>query len=448
MATDATFEREERTRPERGERPTVRGANRTHDAAAPAAEAAIASGIDDPSNRVFVLGGEVRHGLVAVRNLGRHGLTVTAGVPGPLDPGRLSKYADRAVRYPRPVRRPGAFVDAVERELAERDYDVLLPVNRGTLVTVLEHRERLEAHATIPYPPNDVANVALDKWQTVEAARAAGIPHPSTVAPTDADLSAAVDRLGFPIVVKPRRGSHRIGVSTCETPTELERTVERVCDRHGPVILQEYIPNGGERGVYTLYDRLSTLRAVTVQQRLRSNPPEGGPSTLRETVDDPALVDLADRLFSHLGWQGVAMAEFRIDPRDGEPKLLEVNPRLWGSLALSVFAGVEFPYLMYRLAVDGAPGEMLDYDVGVRSRWLFGDAKQLLSREDRLAALREFLAPQRARCTYDVLSLDDPLPAIGYFLTTLANTSRRSIARLVPSGVRSLRSPRGDATEA
>ena len=40
--------------------------------------------------------------------------------------------------------------------------------------------------------------------------------------------------------------------------------------------------------------------------------------------------------------------EFRIDSRDGVPKIMEVNPRFWGSLQLSILSGVDFPYLLYK----------------------------------------------------------------------------------------------------
>jgi len=67
------------------------------------------------------------------------------------------------------------------------------------------------------------------------------------------------------------------------------------------------------------------------------------------------------------------VVEFRIDARDGRPKLLEINPRFWGSLALSVQSGVEFPYVLYQLATGGTCRPALDYRTGVRTRQLLGD---------------------------------------------------------------------------
>ena len=65
--------------------------------------------------------------------------------------------------------------------------------------------------------------------------------------------------------------------------------------------------------------------------------------------------------------------EFKIDPRDGSPKLLEVNPRFWGSLQLAIEAGMDFPFLLYKMAIDGDIDSVKDYTLGVKCRWLIPD---------------------------------------------------------------------------
>ena len=136
--------------------------------------------------------------------------------------------------------------------------------------------------------------------------------------------------------------------------TDWHARIER---RFGPSLVQEYIPSGGgEFGASLLLDRDARVLARFSHRRLRSYPVAGGPSTLRESIHCPEIEDAAERLLRALGWYGVAMVEFRRDPRDGRYKLIEVNHRFWGSLQLAVVSGVDFPALLCRLALGGARG--------------------------------------------------------------------------------------------
>lgn len=269
------------------------------------------------SPRALVLDANTRHGLTTVRSLGRHGLRVTAGAESRLSTGGVSRYCDRQLQYPSPVTRKAAFVETIERELHKRDYDLLLPVAPSTVVPITQQKPRLETHTAIPYLPYEDLLAGLDKRQTIEAARDVDVLHPTTVVPEEIELDDVDDKLGYPVVVKPRRGSYRRGISVCDSPRELERVIEDTQEHHGSVLLQEYIPNGGEIGVYTVYDWETQLCGVTVQRRLRSNPPEGGSSTLRETISNSKFIQITDALLSSLGWKGAAMVEFRFDARTG-----------------------------------------------------------------------------------------------------------------------------------
>ena len=119
------------------------------------------------------------------------------------------------------------------------------------------------------------------------------------------------------------------------------------------------------------------------------------------------------------------MVEFKVDPRDNTPKLMEINPRFWGSLPLSIASGVDFPYLLCKMAVDGDITPVLDYKKGVKARSLFyEDFKHLFAvlkgqstpwgyqSPDRLRTFREFMKFYEKDITYDYLSWDDPVPAL------------------------------------
>ncbi len=57
--------------------------------------------------------------------------------------------------------------------------------------------------------------------------------------------------------------------------------------------------------------------------------------------------------------------EFKLDPRDGQPKLMEVNPRFWAYLELPIRCGVNFPLLLHELCLGVEFDPVLSYHEGV-----------------------------------------------------------------------------------
>jgi predicted ATP-grasp superfamily ATP-dependent carboligase len=128
-------------------------------------------------------------------------------------------------------------------------------------------------------------------------------------------------------------------------------------------------------------------------------------------------LDQAARLLKKLEWYGVAMVEFKVDPRDGIAKLLEINPRFWGSLALAIYSGIDFPYLLYCLATGRQVPAMLEYEDGKRCRWLIGDALHFLSRYGPVRGCVEFVRSFDHGIGCDEFSSDDPFALAAYLVT-------------------------------
>ncbi len=376
--------------------------------------------------RVFVADGVERSSLAIARSLGRKGIEVHCGESFPFSTTALSKYCSRSVVYPDPQTDCVSFIDALEDILKGGGYDVLYASREVTTIPIAYHKKRLERYVRVPYPDYETILMTHDKARTFKFAIGHGIPAPKTEFLDDLEeLEETAGAIEYPVVVKPRyktwwiRGKPVMLKVTAKnyvnSPHELIAVASEILQKSGKMpLIQEYIPGKGY-GVEVLMNS-GSVRALFMHRRIREYPITGGASCLRESIYDERLKRAALDLMEGLGWHGVAMVEFKIDERCGEPRLMEVNGRFWGSLPLAVAVGMDFPYLLHRMVTEGDVDPVLDYPTGIRCRWLIpGDIlwfmASLRNGVDIRSVVRDFF--RFGGTHYDILSREDVMPAVG-----------------------------------
>lgn len=382
--------------------------------------------------KILVTDGAERPALAIVRALARHGATVLVGADRPLSLASSSKYCARHVTYPSPYRDRQAFEQFLIDFAARERVDVVMPVTDVSTHSVCRIQDVLSRHAALAVPGLEAFDFVSNKWRLLKCAEQHGLPIPVThFVKRAAGLSAVIDRVQYPAVVKPIRSRFQTSDGWLQTTvqyayskTELEdlyRSTEYlICY---PSVIQERVIGPGI-GAFFLFDR-GELVAEFAHRRLREKPPAGGASVLCESAAvDPTLRDFAVRMLGSIGWHGVAMMEYKQDCQTGRFLLMEVNGRFWGSLQLAIDAGVDFPYLLCELALGRRPATSPAYDRGVKSRWLLGDLDHLLLRlfktnhklrmpeaaPSRIRTLIDFFKFGGKDVHHDVLSGEDPAP--------------------------------------
>jgi predicted ATP-grasp superfamily ATP-dependent carboligase len=373
-------------------------------------------------DKVFITDGHWRKTLAAVRGLGRKGVPVIVGESTRLATAAFSRYCLRAEVYPSPIQQPSEFLDRLLKIVSRKSFRMLLPMEDATMCLLSQHLDEFSRWTYLPIVPFKKWEYAHRKDSILRLAEKRGIPIPKTwYIQALSELDALKTTLPYPVVIKPIMSSGAVGIRYPKDPREFVRDYVSVHKDFPFPLVQELIPpQGPGYGASFLLNEKGEVKASFVHKRLREYPPTGGASTLRESVLHDEIRDMGRSLLEALEWFGVAMVEFKLDPRDKTPKLMEINPRFWGSLSLAIASGVNFPYLLYRMAYgdDFAPVEQ--YQVGRRCRWLLpGDILHYIHNPNRKTLSPPFFQFWDDRTTYDILSLKDPLPILGRLLTPL-----------------------------
>jgi predicted ATP-grasp superfamily ATP-dependent carboligase len=393
--------------------------------------------------RVLVTDGHFRKTLATVRSLGQKGVHVTVGERTFLNTSFFSKYCAKRLVYPSPRLSPNQFIEFFLKEIERNHYDCLFPMEEETLLLLVKYHSDISRYSYLLSPDVKKIEFTRDKRNLMQFAETHGIPAPKTfqIAPelfkvqgsraesdkvenrstssSLMDLARVVDEIPIPAVIKPRISSGSLGIVYVKKREDLLPSYQRVHEQFPFPIVQEWIPDGGGMyGLSALFDETSNVKAAFVHKKLRMFPVQGGPSTLGEGVEHPHIMELGLSLLQSLNWVGIGMVEFKVDPRDGIPKLMEVNPRFWGSLQLAIISGVDFPYLILRMARRERFEPIFRYAVGKRFRWLLlGDILHFLKNPNRFHLDPSFFHFFDPDISYDVLSKDDPLPFLGSVAT-------------------------------
>ena len=361
-------------------------------------------------SRALVVGdGSAAFVLPALRSLGRAGWTLGVGQPAP-GLATTSRWCSAVHAVPRAEDGVEPWLDAVVSAVRSGGYDVVFPADDIELLALSAHRDRVPA--LVPYPAHDAVLAAVDKLTLTRAAERVGLGTPRTLAATDEEVARSTE----PVVVKARlhwapegAGADRhLPVQLVQGPEQVRAAVDVVRAGGGEPVLQEVL-DGTLMAVSAVVDRAGDLRAYSQQETSRT--------TLRRTSArahtvpaDPELEACVVALLRDLSWWGIANLQF-LRGADGVPRLIDLNARFYGSLALAVAAGADLPRAWAEVALERPAGPVLRSRPGVRFQSLDEDLLTVRAGDRVLAGAAGALA-YGAGATHSVWSPRDPGPLV------------------------------------
>jgi predicted ATP-grasp superfamily ATP-dependent carboligase len=348
------------------------------------------------------------------------------------------------------ISHPGEFSDVIVDFVQSQNIDMIVPSSDSTLVALAENYERFTSIAHVACPHHHIVKRVVNKPKTFEIAKHLGLPLPHQyIVNSFSELIRLKDTLRFPLVVKGRDKSNmgrirfrqNFKVYFCRNFKEIELlfSEKKFATHH---IIQEYC-TGDDVAIGMLMHKGKPL-AIMQDRRLRQI---HGRSILAVTEDvDPELAEWSVKLLRALEWEGIAMVEFKQDRSKRKVKFLEVNGRYWGTIPLSVHAGVDFPFYEWQLAHGQMPSVPSSYKPGIRTRWIVGDMQRLFKvfqepervavpRPSRWKELFRFFGDFKLSTRIVLWDVRDPLPFFVELIQCLfrifVDNSRSMVKRLL-----------------
>jgi predicted ATP-grasp superfamily ATP-dependent carboligase len=342
-----------------------------------------------------------------------------------------SRAAAGKTYVPDPARDPQGFVDALVSSAERVSATAVLPTSESALLALAGNDHRFPAGVAVGADSAEIVRRATAKPELLRLAALAGLGVPTTTTITGADVDRADSRIPFPAVVKPLRS---------ETPGRDGRleyaSAQSVRTREGLEAVVESLPGSSWLVQPQVPGKLRAVSGVAWEGRLvcamhqcaERTYPLLGPSAYAATIPpDEELEQGVARLLELLGFSGIFQAQFIASDVN---YFIDFNPRMYGSLALAVGAGLNLPVIWADLLVGRSP-RLRPYRWHVRYRSEERDARAIVAallRGELRLALRG-IVPRR-RTVHAVFSLHDPLPLTATF-TKASRAIARGIAHLV-----------------
>ncbi len=311
-------------------------------------------------------------------------------------------------------------------------YDAVIPFGLDSSYA-LSRFSNLDKRIPTMLPKFENFKIANNKLLTAELANSCGLSTPRTFYNTKKDdLKNICKEANFPLVVKSCTGTGVLNgiryVSSFDQLVkawdELNTIGNRTPDDKSFPMVQEFIP-GYIHDACTL-SIYGQPKYILTQVRELTYPISGGPGAINITTDIPELKNIASKLIEGTNWHGPCQIEFIYDNRDKKFKLIEINPKLWGTLALSIKAGIDFPSLIALYLAGEKLPDNINYQKGYRYYFLFPQSLNALTQYFFYFGLPNLLNISKSQKFFSVgYDFSDPIPEFSRALHSILKLSNK-----------------------
>jgi D-aspartate ligase len=390
----------------------------------------------DVTTPLLVLRAVAHTPLGIVRSLGRAGVATVIAHPDRRTPAFYSRHCRKRFLCKingGPAEEAVAQLASIAQNMGGRP--ILLPTTDEMAMFVASNSAALEKWFLLPKQNANLVHTLCNKKEMYKVAQELGLATPRTVFPESrAEVEKFARDATFPVVVKGIFGLKLRKISgktmfIVQSQKELLEKYDRFEDpQHPNLMLQEYI-GGPEDASWVFngyFNQDSECIFGSTGRKIRQCPVYAGVTSLGVCEHNRELEESTKAFLKKLGYRGIVDIDYRFDQRDGQYKVLDVNPRIGATFRLFVSdCGLDVIRAFY-LDMTGQPVPSATPREG--RKWLVEDLDIVsairYARDSRLG-LEDWASSLRGveECAY--FSWDDPLPILSMLLYDAQEMGRR-----------------------
>ena len=296
---------------------------------------------------------------------------------------------------------------------------VVIPMSDQMAELVSKYKTNIEDATghTCPAPDYNVFLLAADKSKLMSFCEQHHFAHPRTRPLTRDNINEVAEYVGFPSLIKPNRSVGARGITLVHSIEELRHLYPSIVKRYGNASLQEFVDNKGLPYYNVMLYRNSDgeIFGSTIIEILRFFPINGGSSSLCRTIDDSRLLMECVNVLNQLNWVG--MADFDVlKNKDGEYKIIEINPRVPASLRAADIAGVNFPEIIINDTL-GQLQKKYTYKTGMYLRYFGLDIMWFINSTERFKAKPNWFFCIGRKTYFQDIYAQDPYTWFAWFIS-------------------------------
>ena len=252
---------------------------------------------------------------------------------------RFSRYISSFTLIP-PNLTEQETIEVLKQKILTKKIDVLLPVYVDKIRFLSKYISTFKSLTNLIIPNLESFDIANDKLELARFLGKKNINKPITYELDE--LNQIKGNINFPVILKPVYGIGGEGVQKVSNAKDLDEKIKQI-NPNEKYIVQNYI-KGFDLGMSVLCQEGKIL-AYTIQKGTINKVGSYESPISVQFLEEEEVYNSVEKMMSELNWSGVANVDFRYDEVEKSYKILEINPRYWGSLEASEKVGVNFPYL-------------------------------------------------------------------------------------------------------